>query len=111
MPVSQEITARASCSGGPAPTILAEVRPGIGAARQAWQGGATMIRRSSGVQAEIARRRQRMAKPLGSETLILVTIPVTRTAILISANRIVSNWASRQQEVLVAMPRSVCTSQ
>jgi hypothetical protein len=40
-----------------------------------------------------------------------VTISVTRAATLIKVRRIVSNWASRQNEVLGARPRKVCRSQ
>src|SRR5262245_42606830 len=40
-----------------------------------------------------------------------VTSSVTRPAALIRAWRMVSNWASRQNEVLGARPRKVCRSQ
>ena len=60
----------------------------------ACQGGSVVARAAS-----IARL-SRWAKPEGSETLMRVAISVTRPATLMRARRMVSNWASRQTEVL-----------
>src|SRR6267143_1047693 len=46
-------------------------------------------------------------KPVGSEILILVTSSVTRTASLIRLSRIMSNWASRQNDVWLRDGRSL----
>jgi len=73
--------------------------------------------RPAGHGGGLARRPARLenprwyAKPVGSETLILVTSSVTRTATLIRPRRSVSNWASRQKEGLGAKPRRPCISQ
>jgi hypothetical protein len=59
----------------------------------------------------LAHSRLPLAWAVGKAILMRVTISVTRPATLIRQSRIVSNWASRQNEVLGATPRRVSISQ
>src|SRR3954451_5920253 len=100
-----------ACAAG---RIWHEVTGLVGVAGQELGWGT--LPRGSGRQLDRAGGEQRQGLPVGigrrqGELVMRVTISVTRPATLISASRIVSNWALRQNEVLGANPRRVWSSQ